>query len=122
MAVNFEDPSGELNFVLRQGFNNPLTFVLYEDDGSLFDLTGYSAVMTIKETVGAATTILTLTSTPAAGITISIPTATITVTITASQSSAITANCMVYELDLVPASADNTITPLHGTIKLAKEV
>jgi len=104
-----------LNLYVEAGatFTREITYT--NDDGTLFDLTDYSAELQVRETVTSETA--TLTKTP----TISVPNATITWTFTAAQTAALTADKYVYAIELT--KTDGTVIRLvEGDLTVSPEV
>jgi len=83
-------------------------------------LSGYTARMHIRETVGSSTTELELTS-PSAGIVIDDAAKTITLTISAVDTAALDMTSGVYDLELVSGSGVVTRL-LEGTVTITEEV
>lgn len=83
----------QYNLHVEAGATFVRDFVYTNEDGTLFDLTGYSAAMQIRPTVSSST--LTLAVTP----TINVSTATVSVTLTATQTAALTGS-YVYAIEL----------------------
>lgn len=88
-------------------------FEYTNDDGTVFNLTGYTALMHIRESADAA---LALAVVP----TIDVPTGTISVTITAAQTSTLSLPKYVYALELT--SASNVIRLVEGKVAVSPEV
>jgi len=86
----------QYNLHVEAGATFVRDFVYTNEDGSLFDLTGYSAAMQIRPSVTSST--LTLAVTP----TINVTTATISVELTATQTAALTGS-YVYAIELTDA-------------------
>lgn len=95
-------PATAWNVVIEQGATWTTTLTLTDRD-----LTDCQARMQIRETVASPSTLLSLTSDPAAGITIDPgPPGVITITITATQTAAMGWRHGVYDLELVTAGGD----------------
>lgn len=117
MAIifNFIDPST----MILQGATWSHQITIQESDGSIFDLTGYTARMQIRETHNSAAILLELT-TENGRIAINTSTGTITLTILASDTTEITWSRGVYDLELVYGI---TITRLfQGSIEVSPNV
>jgi len=94
-------------------FDRQITYT--NDDGTLFDLTDYSAELQVRETVSSATA--TLTKVP----TISVPDATISWTFTAAETATLTKDKYVYALELT--KTDGTVIRLvEGDLTISPEV
>jgi hypothetical protein len=74
------------------------TFTWTEDDGTPKDLTGYTAKLQIRKTANDPTALVTLTSTPAAGITITAAEGKIEFEILSAQTALLTIPNLVYDL------------------------
>lgn len=113
--------AGIQNLVIEQGatFTKVLT---WKDSANVaIDLTAYTARMQARATIAAATTIFSLTSSPAAGITLGGAAGTITITLTATETAAITADTAYYDIELEDGSGVVTRL-LQGEIEFSKEV
>jgi hypothetical protein len=114
MGITLEKPFGEINWTIKAGSLNPLSLQFYDDDGALMDFTSYTAEFAIKQTSLSSTALLTLTSSPAAGITINTGTATVTVSVSISNITTLAGyNCLYGELKLIPpAGAASAYIPI----------
>jgi len=92
--------------------------ITWKQNGSLVDLTGYTARMKVKDTYGG-TTYLTLTD--ASGITLGGTAGTIVIKITDAQTSGLVAQDYVYDLELVSGSGDVSKL-IKGVITVNPEV
>ena len=90
----------QYNVVIDQGANWFINFLYKDTSGNAVNLTGYTAALQIRESYSATTTLLSLTSSPAAGITITAGTGTIAIAATAAQTGAITASTYVYDCEI----------------------
>lgn len=94
-------------------FTREITYT--NDDGTLFDLTDYTAELQVRETASSATA--TITKTP----TISVPDGTISWTFSAAETSTLTADKYVYALELT--KTDGTVIRLvEGNLTISPEV
>lgn len=93
MAVNYD-------VTIDQGSTWFINFLYKDTNGNAVNLTGYTAALQIRETYASTTTLLSLTSSPAAGITITAGTGTIAVTATAVQTAAIPTGVYVYDCEI----------------------
>lgn len=84
-------------------------------DGSLFDLTGYSAELQVRETAASATAAITVEPT------IDVETATITWTFTATETSSLTASKYVYAMELTHIDG-SVIRFIEGDVTVSPEV
>jgi hypothetical protein len=85
------------------------------------DITGYDCVLSIKRKKTDQVALLTLTSTPAAGIAIGGTDGTVGITITAAQTEALGVGTFVYDLELDDGSG--VITRLiEGTVEVTRGV
>jgi hypothetical protein len=95
--------------------------VTWSIDGSAVNLANYTAAMQVKSSYTSNTAILTLTSTPAAGITLGGAAGTITLTISAADTADLAVGTYVYDLELT--SDDDTVTRLlEGQFVVTPEV
>jgi hypothetical protein len=112
--------SGKLRLTIEQGATWEVVLT-WGIDGAPVNLSGYSARMQARETHEATTTVLSLTSSPAAGITLGGALGTITLAMTATQTAALAAGKYVYDLELV--STNGEVTRLvEGTLTVTPEV
>lgn len=103
----------QYNLHVEAGATYTRDIVYTNDDGSLFDLTGYSATMQIRPTVLSAT--LTLAVTP----TIDVPTSTVSFTLTATQTAALSGS-YVYAIEI--AKSPVVIRLMEGEVIVSPEV
>lgn len=104
------------NFTVYQG----ATFykrIFFKVDGELQDLTGYTAELVVKEEPEAVTDLITLTSSPAAGITLGGKEGTIDLEVTDEETTLITWEVGVYELFITDASSRTDVL-LRGNFKV----
>lgn len=109
------------NVTIRQGATWTLAFRV-RDDGTTQNLTGWQARMQVRETHASATTLLSLTSTPAAGITIDAALGKVTLEANAATTAALPAPlAAVYDVELVsPAGKVDRV--LEGVARITPEV
>ena len=105
----------QLNLYVEAGATFSRSLIYTNDDGTLFDLTGFTAELQVRETVASAEP--TLTVTPA----IDVETAAISWDFTATQTSALTATTYVYAMELYGPDA-LTIRLIEGVITVSPEV
>jgi hypothetical protein len=92
--------AGTHDIVCDQGATFSRVFTWEDSTGVPVNVAGYTARMQVRETVTAASTLLSFT-TENGGITLGGTAGTITVTATATQTAAIAAGCYVYDLELI---------------------
>ncbi len=102
----------QYNLHIEAGATFHRDLVYTNEDGSLFDLTGYSAKLQIRPTVSSST--LTLEVIP----TIDVPTATISWDFTATQTAALTGGVYAVELTKSPT----VIRLVEGDVVVSPEV
>lgn len=103
----------QYNLHVEAGATYTRDIVYTNDDGSLFDLTGYSASMQIRPSVSSST--LTLAVTP----TINTTTSTVSFTLTAVQTAAL-AGSYVYAIEI--AKSPIVIRLMEGEVIVSPEV
>lgn len=108
MAIN-------LNFYVEAGATFQRSIVYRNDDGTLFDLTDFTAQLQLRETAASATAKLTVTPT------IDVETATISWQFSATQTSALTAKTYVYAMELYGPNA-LVIRLIEGVVTVSPEV
>jgi hypothetical protein len=105
----------QLNLYVEAGATFERSLVYTNDDGSLFDLTGYTAELQVREKVTSASAILTVIPT------ITVLTATIAWQFTAAQTATLTAKTYVYAMELT--HSDGTVIRLiEGAVTPSPEV
>lgn len=109
---------GQYDFVILQGATFSSVFTVKTGAGVAWNLTGWTARMTIKDSKGG-TTLLSLT-TSNSRITLGGSAGTVTLTITAADTAALTWTRGVYDLELVNGSTVYRI--LEGVITVNEEV
>jgi hypothetical protein len=103
------------NFVVEAGATFTRTITVTEDDGTLFDLTGYTATLQVRLTASSSSAAITKTPT------INVPNATISWTFTAAETATLTASKYVYALEL--AHTNGTVIRLvQGDLNISPEV
>lgn len=108
------------NFTIEQGVTHVKVITYADADNNPINITGYSARMQMRPTIGSVVKYLDLTSSPAVGIAINGPLGQITVTISAATSSTVPTDG-VYDLEIVDGSGAVTRL-LQGTITVSPEV
>ena len=109
------------NVTIRQGATWIFAFRV-RDDGAVQDLAGWQARMQVRETHASATTLLSLTSSPAAGITIDASLGKVTIEASATATAALPAPlAAVYDIEIVsPAGKVDRV--LEGVARITPEV
>jgi hypothetical protein len=111
--------AGIYNDTLDQGATYQLVVVYKNDNGTPINLTGFQAYMQLREGYESTVADLTL-STANGGISINAPLGEISITATATQTTALTSDFYLYDLELVNGS---TVTRLlQGQITVNSEV
>lgn len=112
-------PAGSYDITIEQGATYDTTFTWTNSAGSAVNLTGYTARLQIRESVDAASTLVSLTS--SSGITLGGVAGTVQVTISATATAALTPGRAVYDLELV--SGGGVVTRLlEGAVRITPEV
>lgn len=111
--------AGRLDITIEQGATFQRTITVTEG-ASLFDLTGYTARMHIRSTLGAATTLIVLTS-ENGRLTMGGVAGTIAMLITATDTAALSFDSGVHDIEIVSGSGV-VIRLLEGTVTLSREV
>jgi hypothetical protein len=112
-------PAGTFDIFIEQGATFTKLITWKDSVGNPTNLTGFTARLQIRESLKAATTIISLTNT--AGITLGGTLGTINILISATSTSAITASKGVYDLEL--QAPDGTVTRLlEGKVTIKPEV
>ena len=112
--------AGKHDFIIEQGATFSKVLTWKDSTGTPINLTGYSARMQVRSSVEAASTIIELT-TVNSRITLGGVAGTITLNISAADTTALTAESGVYDLELV--SGANVVTRLlEGNVIISKEV
>lgn len=112
---------GEADLIIYQGASFDKVFTLSED-GVVKNLTGYEARMSIKELVTDTTAIITLTSSPAAGITITALAGQLRIVMTPTQTKALNFEVAYYDIEIYTAADAEVLRVLQGTVTLSKEI
>lgn len=94
--------TGNYNITARQGSTFNLNFTI-DTNGTVWNLTGYTAAMQVRKATTSSTAILSLTST--SGITLGGAAGTVAVTASASTLAALPAGTWVYDLELTSGSS-----------------
>lgn len=106
--------AGSHNFVIDQGATTVLQFDYLNDDGTIIDLTGYSASCQIRTTADAASPTVTVSPT------INTALGRVTLTLSATNTALLTASTYVYEIQLTKGS--EVISFIKGVITTDPEV
>ena len=111
--------AGIYNINIKQGATFSKKIILYQTDGSTFDLTGYTARMDIREKISSSSSMISLT-TENGRISITTPTdGSLYLLLSATETSLLTTNG-VYDLELITGTT--VLCPLRGDVKLTLEV
>lgn len=105
----------QLNLYVEAGATYNRSLVYTNDDGTLVDLTDFTAELQVRETATSATAKLTVTPT------INVVTATIAWEFTATQTSTLTAENYVYAMELFGPD-DLVIRLIEGVVTVSPEV
>ena len=119
------DIPAEYTLVLRKGSMHDRTFTFRNPDKSLMDLTGYTARMQVRETVGSGTTVINLNSTATTGSRIILggTAGTVKIYITATDTAALTITSGVWDLELVPPTGEaDAQCWIYGRVRVESEV
>ena len=108
------------NILIDQGSTYTLALSYKDSAGTAINLTGYTAAMQLRKTVGSVTANLSLSS-PSSGIVITGATGLINITITATQSRDLVPDIYVYDLEIT--SGAGVVTRLiEGSAIVSAEV
>jgi len=111
--------AGIYNITMDQGAQWTLTVVYDNNNGTPFDLTGYTARMQVRPKFGADNAVLTLSS-PSSGIVITPLTGTLNLTATTAQTGDIDGGFYVYDLEI---SSGGVVTRLmQGSVTVRDQV
>lgn len=113
--------AGQYNIVADQGATFTRTVTWLDANSQPVDLTGYSARMQVRQRYVSTSTVLSLTSTPAAGITLGTTNGQITIQVSATSTAAVAAGEYRYDLELVSGSGVVTRL-LMGSFTVRAEV
>ena len=106
---------------IEQGSVFDETVIYYDVDGSIFNLTGYTAALQVRKYKDSSSTLISLTS--GSGLTITGAAGQIDILINATDTAALDFIGAYYDLEITPASgAADTIRLMQGSVKLDKEV
>lgn len=108
-------PAIQFNLHVEAGATFERSLIYTNDDGSLFDLTGYTAELQVRLTATSATAVITLEPE------IDVETATISWTFTAAQTALLTASSYVYAIELTNED-DYVIRLMEGYVIPSAEV
>lgn len=114
--------AGRYDFEIQQGASLTKTVYWLNADKTAYDLTGYTAALKIKKSKDDSAALLSLTSTPAAGLTIYAGAGRIVIAISAAQAASLVYDVMVYDLVLTYTSTGAKTRLLEGTITLNPSV
>ena len=112
--------AGKYDFTLEQGatFNKQL---VWKENGTPLDLSGYTARMQVKKTPKSTTNILDLT-TSNGGIVIDGANGKVTLIVSATDSAALKAGSYVYDLELEETATSDVTRLLQGCFEINAEV
>ena len=105
----------QFNLYVEAGATFERSLIYTNDDGTLFDLTDYTAELQVRETASSATATLTVTPT------IAVETAVIAWEFTATQTATLTNSSYVYAIELTNTDGD-VIRLLEGAVTVSPEV
>jgi len=113
--------AGTYDIVVEQGavFNRVLTW--RDANGSLMNLTGYTARLFVRQSFNSTTNIFEMT-TSNGRITLGGALGTVTLYISANDTDDIPYKRFVYDLKLIPANADNAVRVVQGTFEVVPQV
>jgi len=115
-------PAGRYNFTIEQGASHRIKFIARDKrTNELLDLTGYSARMQARQSVGSPTALLDLDTGSKGGLEIDGPDAEVVLDLTEAQTAAISVPEMVYDIELV-APDGWVMRFMKGKIKVDFEV
>lgn len=114
--------AGSYNIVCDQGATFGLSMTYKDANGAIINLTTYTARMQVRSKASAPTTILSLTSSPGAGITLGGAAGTIVISISASSTAALEPGDYVYDLELVNTTSSAVTRLIQGKFKVSAEV
>lgn len=106
--------AGSYNFVIDQGATTTIEFDYLNDDGTIVDLTGYTASCQIRTTATAASA--TVTTTPS----INTALGRVTLALSATNSALLTESTYVYEIQLTKGS--DVVSFIKGVITTDPEI
>lgn len=110
----------QYNILIDQGATYTLALTYNNANGTPINLTNYTAAMQVRDTVNSTTTVLSLSS-PSNGIVITGASGLINITVTAAQTTALSANTFVYDLEIT--STTGVVTRLiQGSVTVNAEV
>jgi hypothetical protein len=108
------------DFTIEQGVTTSKSFVWKDSEGTVIDLTGYSARMQIRASIDSTSTLLSATNANGQ-LVITAAQGKVTLTLTATETAALDFSTGVYDLELV--SGAGVVTRLvEGSVTLSKEV
>lgn len=114
-------PAAWYDIVMEEGSQFNLSFTWKDKTGAAINLTGYSARMQVRESVEAASTLLSITS--ATEITLGGAAGTVVVVISAVVMAALDFKYGYYDLELLAAASEiNAVRVIEGKVKFTKEV
>ena len=113
--------AGQYNIVADQGATLQRTVTWLDANDQPVNLTGYTARMQVRQRYVSTSTVLSLTSSPAAGISLGTTNGQITITVSATSMAAVEAGEYRYDLELVSGSGVVTRL-LMGSFTVRAEV
>lgn len=108
------------NFTIEQGVTFSKSFIWKDSNEDVIDLTGFSARMQVRQSVNSSTVLLSAT-TANSKLTITAAEGKVTLSLTDAETSALSFDFGVYDLELV-ASDDEVTRLVQGSITVSKEV
>jgi len=112
---------GKYNLYIYRGATFRKIITWKDENGVVIDLTGFTARLHMRETVGSSTPFLPLT-TENGGIILGGASGTITIQATADATSAISASSGVYDLEIVAGDTITVTRLLEGFVTISPEV
>ena len=113
--------AGKYNIIADQGATFSRTVTWLGSNGQPINLSGYTARMQVRQRYVSTSTVLSLTSSPAAGISLGTSNGEITITVSASSMAAVEAGEYRYDLELISGSGVVTRL-LMGSFTVQAEV
>lgn len=110
-----------VDIAIDQGSKWTKVVQVYNPDGTIRNLTGYSAKMDIKEVYTDISAVLQLTS-PSGGLVVNGPAGQVTITITAAQTTAMSWTTGVYDLKVTPADPNGAERIIEGSVGVFPQV
>jgi len=113
--------AGTYNIEIEQGASFSRTITYQDSAGSAVDITGYTIRMQARETVNSSTAYIDINTTDGGVVITDAAAGEFKLTLTAAQTSAITVERGVYDLEVVDVSG-NVTRLLQGSVVLDREI